>query len=1043
MSKRILFIICFVFCIGQIVKAQKSDSGWYVAGYSEQAAMNYFTNSTMLEPIEGIWQSTDGFKYSIEKDVENSRRVSGKYRVIVLESSSNAWNLGQIKGFISPGSVEEVYSFKYYTRNTNGKNTESQNVLLVVESPVIMTFQRIDGGGKISMYRIYPQVGEIAGGSSVSQNNAPQWYGSGIVIADKYIATNNHVVEDAISLVVCGIGGDFNTTYKVQVVAVDKNNDLAVVKVVDEKFQGFGMIPYGFNFSTVDVGTEIFALGYPKADMMGNEVKVTNGIINSKTGYQGDVTKYQMSATIDHGNSGGPVFDYKGNLIGISQGGIGNEHARNVNYAVKSVYLQTLIQSCTEKINIPKQNIISNFQLSDKIKAITPFVLMIVANMETNNGGNVSSGNTNGLSQGSQMPAQGSDKEKAEYLEKRAREKYNLQDYAGAYADIVESVKLYPKPETHDMKRFLALSVANDTLSAIESLNYCIDNKYELENSCCLLGYIFLAKKKYNEAIPLLTNALVENKKNVDALFLRGSCKSELKDKPGAIADFMQAIKYEGLVDSDYAMVYNGLAYTYLEMNNFELADKYIKEALKREHMEWYVWDTDGELAYKSGDYQRCVSSMSNAITIKGDKNSYYYRAMAKIKLNNLQGAYRDIESLKILDKHKGDSLANTIDMSKINFEQEDGYENIITSPRVNSKCCKNLYVKGIEQTSENIAIHFIVSTMGMDELTYNVDKKCYIQENNNKHYLIKAENIAIYPKKTEIGANMKKEFVLYFPAVDKDCQSLDITNEIENGWWMKGIKMESSEASEDWNNPQTAEMGHKQQKPVYVEGYGNIDMVWVEGGTFMMGATGEQGVDSDGDERPVHKVALLDGYYIGKYEVTQGLWRVIMGKTPPKYKGDNYPVENITWVECQDFISKLNALTSRNFRLPSEAEWEYAARGGIKSRGYKYSGSDRLNDVAWHKGNSGGYTHPVGTKQPNELGIYDMSGNVIEWCNDYYGRYRDDTQANPTGPNMGTSRVLRGGGIKWEPSRCRVSARKGERARERDTHFGFRLACD
>ena len=667
--KKYLSILFATLLVGQ-VWAQKTDSGWYVAGYSEQVAMNYFTNSTMLEPVEGIWQSTDGYKYAIEKDVENSRRVSGKYRVIVLESSSDGWNLGEIKGFITPGSVDGVYSFKYYTRKSDRSNTSSQNVFLVMKSSVIMTFKRIDGGGEISMFRLFPQVdsGVAGGGGSVSQGNEPQWYGSGVVIADKYIATNYHVVEDAKSLVVCGIGGDFNTTYKVQVVVTDQNNDLAIVKVVDDKFQGFGMLPYGFNFSTVDVGTEIFALGFPKTDIMGYEVKVTNGIINSKTGFQGDVSRYQMSATITNGNSGGPVFDYKGNLIGISVSGIAKaDVAQNVNYAVKSIYLQTLIQSCTEKINVPNRNIIANFQLSDKIKAITPFVLMIRANTEIDEGGNTSS-ISNGISQSSQMPTQGTDKEKAEYLEKRAREKYNLQDYAGAYADIVESVRLYPKPETHDMKQYLAISVANDTLSAIESLKYCIDNKYEMGKTCYTLGYIYALQNKFTEAISLLTNALVENKKNVDALLLRGSCKSELKDKPGAIADFMQAIKYEGLVDGDYAMVYNGLAYTYLEMNNFELADKYIKEALKREHMEWYIWDTDGELAYKSGDYQRCVSSMSNAITIKGDKNSYYYRAMAKIKLDNLQGAYRDIESLKILDKNKCDSLANTIDMSKINF---------------------------------------------------------------------------------------------------------------------------------------------------------------------------------------------------------------------------------------------------------------------------------------------------------------------------------------------------------------------------------------
>lgn len=1038
MFKRILFL-SFVLCLAQGVNAQKTDSGWYVAGYSEQIAMNYFTSSTMLEPVEGIWQSSDGYKYAIEKDVENGRRVTGKYRVIVLESSTDGWNLGEIKGFITLGSNESVYSFKYYTRKSDRSNTSSQNVFLVVESPVIMTFQRIDNGGKILMYRIYPQVdsGVVGGnGGSTTQGNEPQWYGSGVVIADKYIATNYHVVEDAKSLVVCGIGGDFSTTYKLQVVVTDQNNDLAIVKVIDEKFQGFGMIPYGFNFSTVDVGTEIIALGYPKTDIMGNEVKVTNGIINSKTGFQGDVSRYQMSATIDHGNSGGPVFDYKGNLIAISQGGISNEYGRNVNYAVKSIYLQTLIQSCTEKINVPNRNIIANFQLSDKIKAITPFVLMIRANTIIEEGGNTSSGISNGISQSSQMPTQGTDKEKAEFLEKRAKEKYNLQDYAGAYADIVESVRLYPKPETHDMKQYLAISIANDTLSAIESLKYCIDNKYEMEKACYTLGYIYVLQKKYTEAISLFTNALVENKKNVGALFLRGSCKSELRDKPGAIADFMQAIKYEGLVDEDYAMVYNGLAYTYLEMNNFELADKYIKEALKREHMEWYIWDTDGELAYKSGDYQRCISSMSNAITIKGDKNSYYYRAMAKIKLDNLQGAYRDIESLKILDKHKGDSLAKTIDMSKINFEQDDGYEKIITYPNIGGKSHKNLYVKGIEQTAEYTAIHFIVSTVGLGRLTYNVDEKFYIQDNNVKHYLIKAENIALYPQNTEIMPNIKYEFVLYFPAVDKDCKSLDISSETENGWWVKGVRMESSEATDDWNKPQSAEIAHEPQKSVYMDGYGRIDLIWVEGDTFVMGRNPEVYKNT--------QTVTLSGYYIGKFEVTQGLWRAVMGENPSYFKyGDNYPVENVSWDDCQDFINRLNQKTGKKFRLPTEAEWEYAARGGKDGHNYNYSGSNFINDVAWYDKNSDKKTRQVGLKQANELGIHDMSGNVWEWCYDWYGSYSTVTLTNPTGAKNGSRRVMRGGDWNDSSKYCNVTERFYGVPSHKYNHYGLRLVME
>ena len=144
------------------------------------------------------------------------------------------------------------------------------------------------------------------------------------------------------------------------------------------------------------------------------------------------------------------------------------------------------------------------------------------------------------------------------------------------------------------------------------------------------------------------------------------------------------------------------------------------------------------------------------------------------------------------------------------------------------------------------------------------------------------------------------------------------------------------------------------------------------------MGATSEQGEYANDLEKPVHKVTLSD-YYIGKTEVTQALWEAVMGNNPSAFKGENLPVECISWNDCKEFISKLNALTGKTFRMPTEAEWEYAARGGSKSRGYKYSGSGNIDEVAWHKDNSEEKTHEVGTKRPNELGIYDMSGNVGE----------------------------------------------------------------
>ena len=245
-----------------------------------------------------------------------------------------------------------------------------------------------------------------------------------------------------------------------------------------------------------------------------------------------------------------------------------------------------------------------------------------------------------------------------------------------------------------------------------------------------------------------------------------------------------------------------------------------------------------------------------------------------------------------------------------------------------------------------------------------------------------------------------------------------------------------------------------------------SFDMMKVEAGTFMMGATPEMKEDEEEedyeDEKPAHQVTLTKNYYIGQTPVTQALWVAIMGITevkpsfwgklfgeeskyidnnPSHFKGDNRPVEEVSWDDCQEFISKLNAATGKHFRLPTEAEWEFAARGGNNSKHYKYSGSDNIDDVAWYDDNSGEETHDVATKQPNELGLYDMSGNVWEWCSDWYGDYSSFSQTNPTGANSGSGRVYRGGSWYDIAGYCRSSYRNYLTPGFRYDALGLRLA--
>lgn len=209
---------------------------------------------------------------------------------------------------------------------------------------------------------------------------------------------------------------------------------------------------------------------------------------------------------------------------------------------------------------------------------------------------------------------------------------------------------------------------------------------------------------------------------------------------------------------------------------------------------------------------------------------------------------------------------------------------------------------------------------------------------------------------------------------------------------------------------------------------------------------------------KTTHSVKLSN-FYIGKYEVTQKQWRLIMGTTAEQQRnitaketpvesgwakggeGDNNPMYYVSWNEAQEFIRRLNAATGKRYRLPTEAEWEYAARGGAKSKGYRYSGSNNIDSVAWYEGNNSGSTQPVGTKLPNELGVYDMSGSVFEWCSDWYDKYPASAQSNPVGASSGPERVFRGGCWFLDPSFSHVASRSSGRPEKvRISALGFRL---
>ena len=238
--------------------------------------------------------------------------------------------------------------------------------------------------------------------------------------------------------------------------------------------------------------------------------------------------------------------------------------------------------------------------------------------------------------------------------------------------------------------------------------------------------------------------------------------------------------------------------------------------------------------------------------------------------------------------------------------------------------------------------------------------------------------------------------------------------------------------------------LSENQEKQLFTVKGVSFNMIKVEGGTFTMGAHTNQEVEAWDEEKPAHSVTL-SSYYIAETQVTQALWQIVMGNNPSNFQGDvNNPVERVGYDDCKEFISKLNALTNKKFRLPTEAEWEFAARGGNKSKDYIYAGSNNLDDVAWYGDNSDGHTHPVKTKAPNELGLYDMTGNVWEWCNDYWSdNYPSTAQTNPQGPTSGSYRVDRGGNWSNDARDCRSSCRGYFNSGLRGSFLGFRLALN
>jgi len=636
--------------------SQRTEKNYYhVDGYSEYKAKQYFDGSS-LNDIEGIWQSTDGFKYSIEKDVENNFRSESKYRMIVLENAGSYswWKPTYIKAFIEYSSVSGIYSMKYYTNTSTGGNLEVQNCFVVLENKAMLTFTRIDNGEKIMLVKLYPKIDEDEKNISPSQAQASS--GTGFAISSNgYIVTNHHVINGAKSIEVKGINGNFTRKLSAEIAVSDEKNDLAIIKINDPYFTSLGTIPYTFRQALADVGESVFVLGYPMTRSMGEEVKLTNGIISSKTGFQGDISMYQISAPIQPGNSGGPLFDKKGNLLGI----VSAKHtlAENAGYAIKVSYLKNLIELLPETINQPALNVLTGKDLTEQVKIASNYTYLIVINDKGNS--YTSSNESN-----NQKKTSTSEQNAAIYYQK-AEELWKNKDPMGALEQINYSIEASSNyAGSFYFRGFIYLYGIRNFEKAVEDFTKSIQMQPDFEGAYFYRGMSYNALEKNIEAIKDFTKVISMNKDNTDAYFMRALIKSNMNDRQGAISDYEEIIKREkSATPSIYKMstVYNNKAYCLVELDKPNEALPFVSKALNLDESEAYIWDTRGEIYFKLGDYEKCIKDMNKSISIDEEAdNSYYLRGLAKIKLGKKDEGCKDLSKAGELGKTEAYEAINT-----------------------------------------------------------------------------------------------------------------------------------------------------------------------------------------------------------------------------------------------------------------------------------------------------------------------------------------------------------------------------------------------
>ena len=378
-----LFVATITISFGQIVDVTR-----LTINDIDRVKSFFHENLESLDPIEGI------YSVSIDRNAWYSsfgnNKESYSYRCVIIRDKD-----GFYLKKLNDDNYEAVYNANIYRIGESNAydikiEYKSDRFRQIANSRITLTsLTRIKFNTSMKFYdpeyhtwedefdliKEYPTASMY---EEVNNSHPSSWTGTGFAIGNGYIVTNNHVVGEAKTISIKGVKGDMNTGYSAEVMAADKVNDLAIIRINDPSFNGFGTIPYAVQQRMADVGEDVFVLGYPLTQALGNEIKLTNGIVSSRTGYQGNISTYQMSAPVQPGNSGGPMFDNKGNVIGIVVAGVPG--AENVGYAIKTSYLKILIESAGLNILFPTNNTISTMSLAEKVKRVKNFVFYIECN---------------------------------------------------------------------------------------------------------------------------------------------------------------------------------------------------------------------------------------------------------------------------------------------------------------------------------------------------------------------------------------------------------------------------------------------------------------------------------------------------------------------------------------------------------------------------------------------------------------------------------------------------------------------------------------